>query len=166
MGESPSARTERELAQLRQTIDSDLRMLRERLKEDADPRRLARRNPIAVFGGLASVLAIGVVTTARSLAERRRRRSDTDIDALIARLGGRVDKLRGRARKRLRGQLRREIGEIEKAPKPQQLIWQSLSGALTAGLTLVAQRFASRLVADDDLPAETVDTTARRAPGS
>ena len=163
MGESPSARTERELSQLRSSIDSDLRLLQERLKEDADPRRLAQRNPVAVFGGLASVLAIGVVTTMRSLAERRRRRSDTDIDALIARLGGRVDKLRGRARKRLRGQLRKEIGDIEQAPKPQQMIWQSLSGALTAALTLVAQRFASRLIADDDLPTDPIDTSARPA---
>ena len=163
MGESPSARTERELAQLRHTIDSDVQLLQERLREDVDPRRLAKRNPLAVFGGLASVLAIGVVTTVRSLAERRRRRSDTDIDALIARLGGRVDKLRGRARKRLRSQLRQEIANVEQAPKPQQMIWESLGGALTAAFTLVAQRFASRLVADDDLPTEPIDTTARRA---
>ena len=162
MGESPSARTERELAQLRNTIDADVRLLQERLREDVDPRRLVQRNPIAVFGGLASVLAIGVVTTTRSLAERRRRRSDTDIDALIARLGGRVDKLRGRARKRLRSQLRKEIGEVEQAPKPKQMLWESVSAALTSALTLVAQRFASRLVADDDLPTEPIDTTARR----
>ena len=163
MGESPSARTERELGQLRSTIDSDIRQLQERLREDVDPRRLAKRNPLAVFGGLGSVLAIGVVTTLRSLAERRRRRSDTDIDALIARLGGRVSKLRGRARKRLRSQLREEIGEVERAPKPKQMIWESMGGALTAALTLVAQRSASRLVADDDLPTDPVDTTARRA---
>ena len=165
MGESPSARTERELAQLRHTIDSDVRLLQERLREDVDPRRLAKRNPVAVFGGLASVLAVGVVTTMRSLAERRRRRSDTDIDALIARLGGRVDRLRGRARKRLRSQLRKEIKDVEKAPKPKQMIWESVSGAMTAALTLVAQRFASRLVADDDLPTDPIDTTARRANG-
>ena len=97
MGESPSARTQRELEALRSSIDSDVRLLQERLREDVDPRRLARRNPVAVFGGLASVLAIGVVTTVRSLSERKRRRSDTDIDALIARLGGRMNKLRGRA---------------------------------------------------------------------
>lgn len=162
MGESPSARTERELAQLRHTIDADVLQLRERLKEDVDPRRLVKRNPVAIFGGLASVLAIGVVTTTRSLAERSRRRSDTDIDALIARLGGRVDKLRGRARKRLRSQLRREIADVEQPPRPQQMIWQSLSGALTAGLTLVAQRLAARLVADEDLPTEPIDTTARQ----
>jgi len=165
VGESPSARTERELAQLRHTIDSDVRLLQERLREDVDPRRLAKRNPVAVFGGLASVLAVGVVTTMRSLAERRRRRSDTDIDALIARLGGRVDQLRGRARKRLRNQLRKEIKDVEKAPKPKQMIWESVSGAMTAALTLVAQRFASRLVADDDLPTDPIDTTARSARG-
>jgi hypothetical protein len=162
MGESPSARTDRELSALRSTIDSDIRLLQDRLREDADPRRLAQRNPVAVFGGLASVLAIGVVTTVRGLAERDRRRSDKDIDALVSRLGGRIDQLRGRARKRLREQLRKEIGDIEQPPKPQQMLMQSVSGALTAALTLIAQRFASRLVGDEELPRETIDTTARR----
>jgi hypothetical protein len=162
MGESPSARTERELSRLRSSIDSDLRLLEARLKEDVDPRRLVRRNPIAAFGALGSVLAIGVVTITRAISERRRRRSDVDIDALIARLGGRVDRLRGRARKRLRNQLRDEIGEVAQPPKPQRLLWQSLSAAVTAGLTLVAQRLASRLIADEDLPTETIDTTARQ----
>ena len=162
MGESPSARTERELEALRSTIDSDVRMLQERAREDVDVRRLARRNPVAVFGALGSVLAIGAVGTTRALAERSRRRSDKDIDAIIARLGGRVDRLRGRARKRLREQLRREIGEVEQPPKPQQMFYEAIAGALTSALTLVAQRFASRLVGDDDLPTETIDTTARR----
>jgi hypothetical protein len=98
MGESPSARTERELSRLRSSIDSDLRLLEARLKEDVDPRRLVRRNPIAAFGALGSVLAIGVVTITRAISERRRRRSDVDIDALIARLGGRVDRLRAAVR--------------------------------------------------------------------
>lgn len=162
MGESPSARTERELEALRSSIDSDVRLLQERLREDVDPRRLARRNPLAVFGAVGSVLAIGAVTTARSLAERGRRRSDTDVDALIARLGGRVDRLRGRARKRFREQLRKEIGEVEEAPKPKQMLYEAVAGAITSALTLVAQRFASRLVADDDLPTEPVDVTPRR----
>ena len=161
MGESPSARTQRELEALRSSIDSDVRLLQERLREDADPRRLAKRNPIAVFGGLASLMAIGVVTTVRSLSERKRRRSDTDIDALIARLGGRMNRLRGRARKRLRSQLRDEIGDIQQAPKPQQMLLESVSGALTAAFTLVARRFASRLVGDEELPSEPLDTTAR-----
>ena len=154
MGESSAARTERELTRLRATIDSDLRMLEERIREDIDPRRLARRNPIAVFGALGSVLAIGAVTTVRSLAERGRRRSDEDVDALIARLGGRVNKLRGRARKRFRSQLRDEIGQVERAPKAKQMAWQAVSGALTAALALVSRRFASRLVADEELPAD------------
>ena len=162
MGESPSARTERELEALRSTIDSDIRLLQERLREDVDPRRLARRNPLAVFGALGSILAIGGVTTARGLAERGRRRSDKDVDALISRLGGRVDQLRGRARKRFREQLRKEIGEVEEAPKPKQMMYEAVAGAITSALTLVAQRFASRLVADDDLPTEPVDVTPRR----
>ena len=155
MGESASARTERELSELRASIDADLRLLEERIREDVDPRRLAKRNPLAVFGTLGSVLAIGSVTTVRALAERGRRRSDNDIDALIARLGGRVDKLRGRARKRLRATLRDEIEEVEAKPKPQQMIYDALGGALTAALTLVARRFASRLVADEELPSDT-----------
>src|SRR5439155_11379081 len=65
MGEVASARTDRELSELRATIDSDIRLLRERITEDVDPRRLARRNPLAVFGALASVIAIGGVTTMR-----------------------------------------------------------------------------------------------------
>lgn len=154
MGESSAARTERELTRLRATIDSDLRMLEERIREDIDPRRLARRNPIAVFGALGSVLAIGAVTTVRSLAERGRRRSDEDVDALIARLGGRVNKLRGRARKRFRSQLRDEIGQVERAPKAKRMAWQAVSGALTAALALISRRFASRLVADEELPAD------------
>ncbi|HEY3218831.1 MAG TPA: hypothetical protein VGK15_07070 [Candidatus Limnocylindria bacterium] len=163
MGESPSARTDRELGELRRAIDTDLRALEERLRQDADPRRLAKRNPLAVFGALCSVLAIGAVTTIRSLADRGRVRSDRDIDALIARLGGRVNKLRGPARKRLRKQLREEIGEIDQGPRARQMIWRSAAAAITAALTLVARRFASRLVADEDLPAETIDTTARPA---
>ncbi len=163
MGESPSARTDRELSELRKAIDADLRALEERLREDVDPRRLAKRNPLAVFGTLASVIAIGGVTTVRSLSQRSVVRSDKDIDALIARLGGRINKLRGPARKRLRKQLREEIGELDQGPRAQQMIWESAAAAITAALTLVTRRFASRLVADDELPRETIDTTARRS---
>ncbi len=164
MGESPSARTDRELSALRSTIDSDLRMLEEHLKEDLDVRRLARRNPLAVFGTLGSVLAVGGVGTIRALAERSRRRSDKDVDALIARLGGRVDKLRGRARKRFRAQLRTEMGEIEEGPRAKRMAWDAAAGALTGALTLVAQRFASRLVADEDLPLEPGTSPRRDEP--
>jgi len=154
VGEKPSARTERELADLRASLDVDLQELRTRAREDVDPRNLVRRQPVAVLGTLGSVLAIGAVGIARGLRERRLRRSDTDLDAIIARLGGRVDKLKGKARKRLRETLRREIADVEQPPKPQQLLWQSVSGAVTAALTLVAQRFASRLVGDEELPRE------------
>ncbi len=155
MGESPSARTERELADLRASLDVDLSELRTRLREDVDPRNLVRRQPLAVFGTLGSIAALGAVTVARGMQDRKLRRADTDLDAIIARLGGRVDKLKGRARKRLRATLRKEIAEVEQPPKAEQMIWQSVSGALTAALTLVAQRFASRLVGDEELPKET-----------
>lgn len=151
MGEKPSARTERELADLRASIDVDLQELRTRLRDDVDPRQLARRQPVAVFGTLGSMVALGAVTIARGMRERRLRRSDTDLDAIIARLGGRVDKLKGGARKRLRETLRKEIGEVEEGPRARKAIWTSVSAALTAALTLVARRFASRLVGDEEL---------------
>jgi len=154
LGESPSARTERELADLRASLDVDLSELRTRIRDDADPRNLVRRQPAAVFGTLGSMLAIGAVGIARGVRERRVRRSDTDVDAVIARLGGRVDKLTGKARKRLRETLRKEIGEVEQGPRAQQAIFQAVSTAVTAALTLVARRFASRLVGDEDLPTE------------
>lgn len=154
MGESPSARTERELADLRASLDVDLSELRTRIREDVDPRNLVRRQPAAVFGTLGSMLALGAVAVTRGVRERRIRRSDTDLDAVIARLGGRVDKLSGRARKRLRETLRKEIGEVEQGPRAQQAMFQAVSTAVTAALTLVARRFASRLVGDEDLPTE------------
>jgi len=154
LGESPSARTERELADLRASLDVDLSELRTRIREDMDPRNLVRRQPAAVFGTLGSMLAIGAVAITRGVRERRIRRSDTDVDAVIARLGGRVDKLTGKARKRLRETLRKEIGEVEQGPKAQQAIFQAVGTAVTAALTLVARRFASRLVGDEDLPTE------------
>jgi len=155
LGEKPSARTERELADLRASLDVDLGELRGRVREDVDPRNLVRRQPVAVLGTLGSVLAIGAVGIARGLRERRLRRADTDLDAIIARLGGRVDKLKGKARRRLRETLRKEIADVEQGPKAQEAVWTAATGALTAALTLVARRFASRLVGDEELPEDT-----------
>jgi hypothetical protein len=135
-------------------LDVDLSELRTRIREDVDPRNLVRRQPAAVFGTLGSILAIGAVGIARGVRERRLRRSDTELAAVIARLGGRVDRLKGRARKRLRQTLRAEIGEVERGPQAQQAIFQAVSTAVTAALTLVARRFASRLIGDEDLPTE------------
>jgi hypothetical protein len=152
LGESPSARTERELADLRASLDVDLQELRTRLRDDVDPRSLVRRRPLPVFGTLGSVFAIGAIGIARGVRERRLRRGDKELDAVIARLGGRVDKLKGRARRRLRETLRKEIGDVEQGPKAQRMLWESAAGALTAALTLVARRFASRMVGDEELP--------------
>ncbi|HEV8656271.1 MAG TPA: hypothetical protein VGR85_12245 [Candidatus Limnocylindria bacterium] len=155
MGESASARTERELADLRASLDVDLQELRTRVREDIDPRRLVRRQPVAVLGTLGSIVGLAALGAVRGVRERRLRRDDNDLDAVIARLGGRVDKLKGRARKRLRETLRKEIGEVEQGPKAQQMAWEAVSGAVTAALALVARRFASRLVGDEELPKET-----------
>ena len=154
MGEKPSARTERELADLRASLDVDLQELRTRVREDVDPRNLVRRQPVAVLGTLGSLVGLSVVGAMRGMRERRLRRSDTELDAVIARLGGRVDKLKGRARKRLRETLRKEIGEVEAGPRATAAAWNAASAAITAALTLVARRFASRLVGDEELPKE------------
>jgi len=152
VGESASARTERELAALRREIDIDLAYLRARLSEDVDPRRLARRQPVAVFGTLASVAALVGVALASRVKSFRRSRSETEIDQIVQRLGGRLDQLKGRTRKRFREALRKEIGEVESGPRAKQMFWESATAGLTSAAALLAQRFASRLAADDELP--------------
>ncbi len=158
MGESPSARTHRELAELRGHIDADLDRLLARAKADADPRALARRQPVAVFGTLGSVAALGIVGVVRRVRESRRRRPDNEIERVIERLGGRVDKLRGRARKRLREQLREEIGQVEQGPRAQRAVWEAATAGLTAGATLAARQLVTRLLADDDKKMDTPRT--------
>ena len=152
MGETASARTERELAELRGQINADLDHLLARVRDDADPRNLARRQPIAVFGTLASVAAIVGVALASRVKSFRRSRTETELDQVIERLGGRLDRLKGRARKRFRETLKKEIEEVETGPRAKQMIWESAAAALTAAATLFARRFASRLTADDELP--------------
>ena len=150
MGESPSARTERELADLRRKIDDDLDALVVRAKSDLDPRNLVRRQPVAAFSTLGSVAALAGVTIARKVRDARRRTPDSEIERIAERLGGRVDRLNGRARKRFRESLRKEIADVQDAQRgPKEALWGAGLAALTAAATTLAQRFAGRLTSDD-----------------
>ena len=155
MGESASARTERQLAELRGEIDEDLRVLRWRAKQDLDPRRLVARQPIAVAGAVGSVALAAAVAIASRVRGTRRSRGEKELDQIIERVGGRLDRLKGRTRKRLRDSLRREIGEVESGPRAKQMVWEAAAAALTSAATLLARRFATRVVADDELPEDT-----------
>lgn len=152
MGETASARTERELASLRREIDTDLDYLLARVREDADPRNLARRQPLAVFGTLGSLAAIVGIAFASRVKSFRRSRTEKELDQVVQRLGGRLDQLKGRARKRFRETLKKEIEEVETGPRAKQMIWESAAAALTAAATLMTRRFVSRLTGDDELP--------------
>jgi hypothetical protein len=152
VGETASARTERELASLRAEIDTDLDYLLARVREDADPRNLARRQPVAVFGTLGSLAAIVGIAFASRVKSFRRSRTEKELDQVVQRLGGNLDRLKGRARKRLRETLKKEIEEVETGPRAKQMIWESAAAALTAAATLIAQRFVSRLTGDEELP--------------
>ena len=152
MGETASARTERELAELRGQIDADLDYLLARVRDDADPRNLARRQPVAVFGTLGSLAAIVGVALAARVKSFRKSRTEKELDQVIERLGGRLDRLKGRARKRFRETLKNEIAEVETGPRAKQMVWESATAALTAAATLFARRFVSRLTGDEELP--------------
>ena len=152
MGETASARTERELAELRGQIDTDVDYLLARLRDDVDPRNLARRQPIAVFGALGSVAAIVGIAFASRVKSFRRSRTEKELDQIVQRLGGRLDQLKGRARKRFRETLKKEIAEVEEGPRAKQMVWESATAALTAAATLFARRMVSRLTGDEELP--------------
>jgi len=152
VGETASARTERELAELRGQINADLDHLLARVRDDADPRNLARRQPVAVFGTLGSLAAIVGIAFASRVKSFRRSRTEKELDQVIERLGGRLDRLKGRARKRFRETLKKEIAEVETGPRAKQMIWESAAAALTAAATLIARRFVSRLTGDEELP--------------
>jgi hypothetical protein len=150
MGESPSARTQRELADLRRKIDDDVDALVARARSDVDPRNLVRRQPLAALGTLGSVLALAGVGVAKKVRDARARTPDSEIERIIERLGGRVDRLKGRARKRLREQLRNELADVQAEQRgPKEALWGAGMAALTAGATTLAQRFAGRLGGDD-----------------
>ncbi len=152
MGETASARTQRELASLRREIDTDLDYLLARVRDDVDPRNLARRQPIAVFGTLGSVAALVSIALASRVKSFRRSRTEKELDQIVQRLGGRLDQLKGRARKRFRETLKKEIEEVETGPRAKQMAWESATAALTAAATLLARRFVSRLTGDEELP--------------
>jgi len=147
-----SARTERELSLLRGAIDADVTELRTRISRDVDPRRLARRQPVAFFGTLGSVIAVLGFAVASRVKSFRRSRTETELDQVIQRLGGRLDRLKGRTRKRFRESLRKEIGEVESGPRAKQMFWETATAALVSAATLLARRFASRMTADEELP--------------
>jgi hypothetical protein len=151
VGESASARTERELADLREAIDADIARLRARVSVDTDPRRLARRQPVAVFGTLASLAAVVGIALASRIRSMRRARGEKELDQIVQRVGGRLDRLKGNVRKRFRESLRKEVGEVEAGPRAKQMAWETAAAALTSAATLLARRFASRLTADEDL---------------
>ncbi|HEY8730903.1 MAG TPA: hypothetical protein VIN69_02865 [Candidatus Limnocylindria bacterium] len=150
MGESPSARTERELADLRRTIDDDVDRLIDRAKSDLDPRNLLRRQPIAALGTLGSIAALAGVSVAKKVRQARRRTPDSDLERITERLGGRVDRLKGRARKRFRESLRNEIADVQNERRgPKDALWGAGMAAITAVATALAQRFAGRFAGDD-----------------
>ena len=150
MGESSSARTERELAELRGRIGADVDLLVARARADLDPRNLVRRQPAAVFGTLGSLGALAAAAVANRVRNGRRRRPDSEIERVIERLGGRVDRLRGRARKRLREGIRTEMARaVDSKRGPREALWGAGMAALTAAATTFARGFATRLAGDD-----------------
>ncbi len=106
MGESASARTERELADLRRAIERDVDELKDRAREDVDPRNVVRRQPLAVLGGIGSLASAAVLAIVRR--SRGTRLAEQRADVLVERFGGRIDQLKGKARKRFRDQLNDE----------------------------------------------------------
>lgn len=147
MGEDASDRTRRELAELRGQIDRDLDTLLERAREDADPRRLIRRQPLAFFGTLGSV---GALAAAGIVRKARAKRPDEQLDHMIERLGGRVNKLKGKARKQLRSSLRKELDEVEKDRRnPKEFAFSAGVTAVSAIAAELARRFAARAMRDE-----------------
>lgn len=148
MGESASARTQRELADLRAAIDSDVGALIARVRSDVDPRNLVRRQPLAVGGSLVSLAsAVGVALWRRA---REKRTVDATVDVLVERLGGRIEKLKGNARKTFRKQLQKELAEVERTG-PREAAYGAVSAAIAALATSLAQGFGRKLLGDEEI---------------
>jgi hypothetical protein len=148
MAESDSARTERELAELRGRIDTDIALLRDRVRSDLDVRELARRRPLPVAGGLVALVAVVGAALVRRSATRQQERRLGDIDHLIERLGGRVDRMKKATRDRLRESLRKEIGEVETGDRVQRTMWAALASGLTALAVALARVSVQRFFGD------------------
>ncbi len=151
MGESASARTERELADLRRAIERDVDELKDRAREDVDPRNVVRRQPLAVLGGIGSLASAAVLAIVRR--SRGTRLAEQRADVLVERFGGRIDQLKGKARKRFRDQLKKEMREVG-ATGPNEVVWSAVVAALTALATTMAQGFGKRLLGDETLADE------------
>ncbi len=151
MGESASARTQRELADLRGAIERDVDALLARARSDVDPRNLVRRQPLAVAGSLASVAAAAALGLMRRARESKRK--DRIVDALVDRFGGRIDKMKGRARKEFRKQLAKELAEVERTG-PREAAYGAVTAAIAALATTVAQGFGRKLLGDETTPDE------------
>lgn len=143
MGKGDAARTERKLAELRARIERDVALLKERAREDLDVRRFVARRPVPVLGGAAAAATLLVAGIARRVAEARRRRPMREIDLLIERLGGRVDRLKKKQRERLREAIRKEVGEVEMGTRLERTLWAAVAAGLSALATALARRSAS-----------------------
>ncbi|MBI2325151.1 MAG: hypothetical protein HYU87_09360 [Chloroflexi bacterium] len=146
MGESTSARTQRELADLRGAIDRDVDALRARVRSDADPRNLLRRQPMAVAGSLASVAAAAALGIMRRAREAKR--TEGILDALMERFGGRIDKMKGKARKEFRKQLAKELAKVERTG-PREAAYGAVSAAIAALAATMGQGFGRKLLGDE-----------------
>ena len=146
MGESTSARTQRELADLRGAIERDVDALLARARSDVDPRNLVRRQPLAVAGSLASVAAAAALGIMRRARESKR--TEGILDALIERFGPRIDKMKGKARKEFRKQLAKELAEVERTG-PREAAYGAVSAAIAAVATTMAQGFGRKILGDD-----------------
>ncbi|MBM4434376.1 MAG: hypothetical protein FJ028_04570 [Chloroflexi bacterium] len=116
------------------------------MKEDADPRNLIRRQPAAVAGSLASLAA----TAALGVLKRSRdsKRKGQILDALLDRFSGRIDRMRGDARKEFREQLAKELAAVERTG-PKEAAYGAASAAIAALMTTLAQGFGRKLLGDD-----------------
>ena len=146
MGESTSARTQRELADLRGAIDRDVDALLARARSDVDPRNLVRRQPLAVAGSLASVAAAAAVGIMRRARESKR--TEGILDALLDRFGGRIDKMKGKTRTEFRKQLAKELTEVERTG-PRAAAYGAISAAIITLATTMAQGFGRKILGDD-----------------